>query len=232
VVIAAVGDLDEVEAIRILEQTFEDLPARRVLPSPALRVAKRHEIVHLPGKAQAQIGYAVPAPPLSDPAADAWRILLYVMSHGYEGRLGKDLIARRGLLYSIDSAYHSDGRTAWISMTAGVNPENLDATRRRFTELMDALRTAPPSGAEIEEAKQHLLGRRLTAPMSNEEISAFYARDWIDYGRLLSGEEEERRLRGVTREDVLAVIDRFLDGASVIVDVAAAHALMHSLQCY
>ncbi|HKH46645.1 MAG TPA: insulinase family protein [Thermoanaerobaculia bacterium] len=232
VVIAAVGDLDETEAIRLLERTFRDLPARRPLPSPALRVAKRHEIVHLPGKAQAQIGYAVPAPPPSDPAADAWRILLYVMSHGYEGRLGKDLIARRGLLYSIDSRYQSDGRTAWISMTTGVNPENLDAARQRFTELMDALRTQTPTAAEIKEAKQHLLGRRLTAPMSNEEISAFYAQDWIDHGRLLSDEEEERRLRGVTPEDVLAVIDRFLGGASVIVDVAAARALMRSLQCY
>jgi predicted Zn-dependent peptidase len=140
------------------------------------------------------------------------------MSHGYEGRLGKDLIARRGLLYYIDSGYQSDGRTAWISMTAGVNPENLEATRKRFAELMEALRTEPPTAAEIEEAKQHLLGRRLTAPMSDEEISAFHAREWIEYGRLLTDEEEEKRLRGITRDAVLGVIDRFLDGVSVIVD--------------
>jgi zinc protease len=220
VAVVAVGDLDETEAIRILEQTFRDLPARKAPPSPPLRVAKRHETVHLPGKAQAQIGYAVPAPTPADPTADAWRILLYVMSHGYEGRLGKDLIARRGFLYSIESDYHSDGRTAWISMTAGVNPENLDAARRRFAELMDALRTDPPTAAEIEEAKQHLLGRRLTAPMSNEEISAFYARDWIDHERLLSDAEEAARLRKVSQADVLAAIERFLSGAYVIVDVA------------
>ncbi len=219
VVIAAAGDLDEAAAIRLLEQAFGDLPARPAPPSPALRVKKRQEIVHLPGKAQSQIGYAVPAPPPSDPAADAWRILLYVMSHGYEGRLGKDLIARRGLLYYIDSRYQSDGRTAWISMTAGVDPENLDAARKRFIELTEALRTEPPTAAEIEEAKAHLLGRRITAPMSNEEISAFHAREWIEHGRLLADEEEERRLRGVTRDAVLAVIDRFLDGMRVIVDV-------------
>jgi predicted Zn-dependent peptidase len=102
-------------------------------------------------------------------------------------------------------------------MTAGVNPENLDAARKRFTELMDALRTEPPTAAEIEEAKRHLLGRRITAPMSNEEISAFHAREWIEHGRLLADEDEERRLRGVTRDAVLAVIDRFLDGVRVIV---------------
>ena len=218
VVIVAAGDLNEAEAIRLLEQAFADLPAQPAVPAPPLRVAKRQEIVHLPGNAQSQIGYAAPAPPLSDPAADAWRILLYVMSHDYEGRLGKDLIARRGLLYYIDSRYRSDGRTAWISMTAGVDPENLDAARKRIAELMKALRTEPPTVIEIAEAKDHLLGRRITAPMSNEEISAFYARDWIEHGRLLSV-EDERRLRGVTRDDVLAVIDPFLAGVNVIVDV-------------
>lgn len=206
-------------ASRLSGAVVGDLQAPPRPPSPSLRVKKHQEIVHLPGKAQSQIGYAVPAPPPSDSAADAWRILLYVMSHGYEGRLGKDLIARRGLLYSIDSRYQSDGRAAWISMTAGVNPENLEATRKRFAELMEALRTEPPTTAEIEEAKQHLLGRRITEPMSNEEISAFHTREWIEQGRLLTDEDEERRLRGVTRDDVLAVIDRFLDGVSVIVDV-------------
>lgn len=218
-VIAVAGDLDETEAIRLLEKAFGDLPAKTSPPARALRVMQRRETVRLPGKAQSQIGYAVPAPPPSDPAADAWRILLYVMSHDYEGRLGKDLIARRGLLYYVDSRYQSDGKTAWISMAAGVDPDNLEAARQRFTELMEGLRTEPPSAAEIEEAKEHLLGRRITAPMSNEEITAFHARDWIEHGRLFSEEEHERRLRAVTRDAVLAVIDQFLDGASVVVDV-------------
>jgi len=62
--------------------------------------------------------------------------------------------------------------------------------------------------------------RWTTRPLSrSEEISAFHAREWIEHGRLLSDAEEERRLRKVTREAVLAVIDRFLGGASVIVDV-------------
>jgi len=218
-VIAAAGDLDESAAIQLLEQTFGDLREQTPPPAPPLRVATRERIVHLPGKAQSQIGYAVPAPPPADPASDVWRILLYVMSHDYEGRLGKDLIARRGLLYYIESAWHSDGRSAWISLAAGVDPENLDAARKRFADLMEALWTEPPTAAEIDEAKAHLLGRRLTAPMSNEEISAFYAREWIEQGRLLSEDDAAKRLRAVTREAVLAVIDRFLGGVRVVVDV-------------
>jgi zinc protease len=217
-VVVAVGDLDEAEALRLLEKAFSRLPARKPLPPAALEVQKTEETIALPGRAQSEIGFAVPASP-GDPLA--WRILLYVMSHGYEGRLGKELIARLGLLYFIDSRYDSDGRTAWLSMVTGVNPDRLEAARTRFAGLMGRLRQEPPTEAEVDEAKQHLIGRRITALMSDSEISAAYAREWIEQGRLLEDAEFERRVRAVTRGQVLALVPRFLAGATAVVDVAS-----------
>jgi zinc protease len=220
VVIAAVGDLDEAAALRLLETAFGKLPAPKPLPpvTITLQTAKPAAAVSLPGLAQAQLGYAVPAAGTSTPEADAWRILLYIMSHGYEGRLGKELIAHLGLLYSIDSRYDSDGKAGWISLATGVNPDKLVATRERLADLLGRLRTDPPTAAEIEEAKQHLIGRRLTAPRSNEEITAAYAREWIEQGRLLTDEEFAKRVRAVTREQVLALVPRFLAGATAVLE--------------
>jgi predicted Zn-dependent peptidase len=181
-------------------------------------VVKTAETIHLPGLAQAQLGYAVPAAGTSAREADAWRILLYTMSHGYEGRLGKELIGHLGLLYYIDSRYDSDGRTGWISLVTGVNPDQLAATRDRFAELLGRLRQDPPTAAEIEEAKQSLIGRRITAPMSDAEITAAYAREWIEQGRLLTDAEFAQRVRAVTREQVLALVPRFLAGGRVVVE--------------
>ncbi len=219
-VIVAVGDLDEAEALCLLEKAFGKLPARRPLPLATLQVQKTAETIALPDRAQSEIGYTVSAPASvsSDPLA--WRLLLYIMSHGYEGRLGKDLIARRGLLYYIDSRYDSDGRSAWISLVTGVNPDKLEAARARFAELMDHLRLEPPTAAEVEEAQQHLIGRRATAPMSDEEISAAYAREWIEEGRLLDDADFARRVHTVTRDQVLTLVPRFLAGATAVVDVA------------
>ena len=217
-VIAAVGDLDEAAALRLLESAFGKLPAPGQLPPVTLKLTKPAATIHLPGLAQAQLGYAVPAAGTASPEADAWRILLYIMSHGYEGRLGKELIGHLGLLYYIDSRYDSDGRTGWISLVTGVNPDQLAVTRARFAELLDHLRQEPPTDAEIEEAKQHLIGRRVTAPMSNEKITAAYAREWIEQGRLLSGEDYARRVRAITREQVLALVPRFLAGATAVVE--------------
>ena len=217
VVIVAVGDLDEDEALHLLEAVFAGLPAPRPLSPLDLRVRQSEVRVALPDKAQSQIGYAVPV--TSSPLA--WRMLLYIVAHDYEGRLGKELIARRGLLYYLGTRYRSDGRTGWLSILAGVNPDKLDETRALFFDLLDALRENPPTDAEVEEARQHLIGRRLTAPMSNEEISAAYSREWIERGRLLTEEEWEREVRAVTREQVLAIVPAFLAGVRGVVDVRA-----------
>jgi zinc protease len=221
-VVAAVGDLDEREALALLAKTFGDLPPQPPAPPSPLHVARREEVAPLPGKAQSQLGYAVPAPAPADPAALPWRLLLYVLTHDYEGRLGKDLIARRGLLYSIGSRYLADGRSGWIEITAGVDPENLAATRARFAELLGDLRDHPPTAAEVEEAKQNLLGRRRTAWQSDEELSAFYAREWVEQGRLADDAEWERRVRTVTAADVARVVPGFLAGATAVVDVRPA----------
>lgn len=214
VVVVAVGDLEETRALREMEAAFSTLPRPHPLPKLAPRVRSPRASVALPGKAQSRIGYAVPAG-----SAPAWRMLLYVLSHGYEGRLGKELIARRGLLYHIDSRVHSDGRNAWISLATGVNPDRLDEAEPLFVGMIRALRGQPPTAEEIEEARRHLIGRRVTAPMSNEEMSAAYAQELVERGRLLMDREWEREVRAVTREEVLGLIPGFLAGAAAVVDV-------------
>ncbi|HWM89193.1 MAG TPA: insulinase family protein [Thermoanaerobaculia bacterium] len=215
VAVVAMGDFNEDEALRLLESAFSSLPRRRPLPRATLKVKQPKAWIALPGKAQSQIGYAVPVP--SSPLA--WRMLLYVMAHDYEGRLGKELISRRGLAYYLGTRHHTDGQAGWLSITTGVNPDKLDEARALFFGGLDALLQHPPTEAEVEEARQHLIGRRLTAPMSNEEMSAAYAREWIERGRLLTDAEWEREVRAVTREEILEIVPAFLAGVRGTVDV-------------
>ena len=215
VVVAAVGDLDEEETLRLLESRFSDLPRKAPLPPAELSVRQAETWRPLLGKAQSQIGYAVPVP--SSPIV--WRMLLYILAHDYEGRLGKELIARRGLLYYLGTRYRTDGKTGYMSIVAGVNPDKLEETRTLFFGLLDALRENPPTEAEVEEAKRHLIGRRLTAPMSNEELTAAYAREWIEFGQLLTAEEWERGVRAIARDQVLHIVPKFLAGVRGAVDV-------------
>ncbi|MCI0414232.1 insulinase family protein, partial [bacterium] len=156
------------------------------------------------------------APSVSD--SYAYRALLYIMTHGYGGRLGKELINRRGLIYYISNNYHTDGNASWISIRFGVNPDKLFETKAEFEKLMQGLLTNPPTERELAEAKEHLTGRRVSAYQSNEELSGFYVREWIEQGRLLSQVEFEKRVNSVTLEQIKKIIPAFLNGAGVAVD--------------
>jgi predicted Zn-dependent peptidase len=169
--------------------------------------------------AQGHLGWAVPAPAPADPDHAAWRILLYTLTHGYEGRLGVEAIARRGLLYWVGSSYHSDGRSGWIEISMGVDPEKLAPLAALLRQTLEGLATDPPSEADLVEARRHLLGRRISAHQSPEEIAAFLAAEWIDHGRIRSPSELEATLAGVTRDDLRRALAPFTAGALARVEV-------------
>jgi predicted Zn-dependent peptidase len=167
--------------------------------------------------AQAQLGYIVEVPGPASEASWAHRILLYILSHDYEGRLGQEAISNRGLAYYIDSRYRSDGANAWITLAVGVDPAKLPDLKNLLQAELERLQKEPPSHAEIEEAKRYFIGRARSAAQSNAEIASALAEQWLWYGELLTADDLERRLRRVDRVAVLDAISSFIEGATVVV---------------
>ncbi len=217
--IALVGDLDEAAAMPLLEAVFGDWTPARVEPMAATVQPGETRIDLGAHKAQAQLGYVVLAPAPADPDWLAWRALLYVLSHGYEGRLGKEAISRRGLVYYIDARYASDGGTGRVSLEMGVDPGNLEAMQELLRRTLDELRQTPPSAKEVAEARAHLLGRRISGAQSNEEVSAALLQEWVGRGRLLTAADFEDQVAVLSAADVERIVPAFLAGATVVVDV-------------
>ncbi len=215
--IALVGDLRLEDVLPALEKNFGDLaPAVFDLPPP--EAGPRELRIDLPvAVAQAGLGYVVIAPPPSHPDFLAWRMLLYVLSHGYEGRLGVEAISRRGLVYYIDAEYLSDGANGRVSLAIGVDPAKLDEMRALLGENLRGLVDSPPTATEIEEAKSYLLGRRLTAAQSNQEVSAELIDDWVGHGALVSDEEFAEAVNAVSRQDVERVVPAFVAGTTIVI---------------
>ena len=212
------GDIDTERTFRLLEMSFGQLevPARR--PEPRGRFGGDDIEVQLDKPvAQAQVAYIVPAPPPADEQASAYRILLYILSHDYEGRLGKEAISSRGLAYYIDSRYRSGGADGWITLSVGVDPGKVDDLKELLEAELRRLKEEPPTAGEIEEAKRHLVGRARSSAQSNEELAAALAEEWLWYGEMLTPEALEQKLNRVHREDVLRMVTEFVDGATIVV---------------
>jgi zinc protease len=220
VAIVLVGDIDTEAARAAVDAQLGDLcPARPVEPVSLQLIRTRLSVSIEADKAQARLGYIVTAPPPGDRSHLAWRVILYIVTHGYEGRLGKEAITRQGLIYYIDSHVHTDGRSAWISLDMGVDPPKLAPLRELLVRELTGLKSRPPTNAEVEEAKRHLIGRRISAAQSPAEISSALLREWIGFGRIRSLEEYSEQVSQVSREEVLRIIPAFTAGAIVSVEV-------------
>jgi hypothetical protein len=217
--VVVTGDIDPNEALEQIDSALGSLPpasAARPLPLNDTMVMEV-EIAAPATLAQEELAYLAQAPDPADPAAAAWQMALYIFTHGYEGRLGKQAISRRGLIYYIDSGYHTDGAHGWITLQAGVDPEKFSAMKELLRTELEKLRRQPPTQREVDEARQHLLGRQLSAAQSNRELAERYAREWLWYGKLQDRDSLQRRLDSVSREQVLDVLPAFVSGSIVAI---------------
>jgi zinc protease len=216
--IVVTGDVAEDETFALLEEHFGDLEGLPEHASPSVAFdPAQPEISIGHSVAQAQLGYIVPAPGPNDPRSWAWRILLYVLSHGYEGRLGEEAISNRGLAYYVDSRYRSDGANGWVTMAVGVDPHKQDELKELMLAEMRRLRDEPPSPQEIAEAKAHLVGRAESAAQSNAELADALAQEWLWFGDVQAPAELEAVLERIGREDVIDAVAGFLAGRVVTV---------------
>ncbi|HEX7718178.1 MAG TPA: insulinase family protein, partial [Woeseiaceae bacterium] len=215
------GDVNPDDAIAILEDNFGALaPHARKDPNsvPRLRASDDIDVQLGVPVAQSQLGYIVPAPGPGEADALAWQILLYILSHDYEGRLGKEAISNRGLAYYIDSRYRSDGDSGWVTLAVGVDPDKLIPLKDLLRAELQRLSDEPPTIGEIEEAKRHFLGRARSAAQSNEELSATLATHLLWYGDVITPKSLDRMLGPISRQDVLDVVPAFIEGVTIVVD--------------
>jgi hypothetical protein len=212
------GDVEFDDTIALLEKRFGNVKvASRPAPSSVNFAAEDISVNLGIAIAQAQLGYIVPAAAPDTSTADAQRLLLYIVSHGYEGRLGRAAISDRGLAYYIDSSYRSDGSKAWMTLAIGVDTDKLDALKVLLESELKRLLDEPPSLAEFEEAKSYLLGRALSAAQSNEELATTLAEQWLWYEDTVTPKALDRRLAMISYQELLDAVPALIGGTTIVV---------------
>ncbi|GJL90542.1 M16 family metallopeptidase [Hyphococcus sp.] len=216
---AIAGDVDPKAAA-------EKFSAKLGAPQPlnlqtSLRAPTGDVIVSIPeDKAQAAIGYMAAAPARSDPQALAWEMALYLFAHDYGGRLGDEAISNRGLAYYIGADYRTGTNGGLISLSIGVDPAKQDALENLMRAELKRFVAEPPGTADLAEAKRHLIGRRISAAQSNEELTVALADRWARHD-MMSTEDYAAAVKGVTLEQVHAILPAFAGGDMIVVKVGA-----------
>jgi zinc protease len=216
------GKIEPGSAFDILEKKLGNVPAAKLSAARTSYPGRRNSIREQNPKALSQgaIGYVVEGPKPNTRDALAWRMLLYVLSHDYSGRLGRSAITDKGIVYHIYSSVRTDGMRSWATLSTGVDPAKADAMEAELARQLHNLVREPPSAAELEAARNHLLGRTLTEAQSNEELAGKLSREFVETGGLRYREQFRKQLQTITRADLARLAAVLAKGTIVRVDVA------------
>lgn len=240
VVVLVSGKVEPEQAFGILEQQFGRVTPIKLPAAPASSGEKPRLVRETIPKplSQGGLGYIIEGPRPGTRDAFAWRMLLYVLTHDYSGRLGNSAIRDKGIVYHIYSLLRTDGSRSWATISTGVDPDKADAMEAELRAELARLVSEPPTADEVAAARNHLLGRDLTAAQSNEELTAKLAREFIESGGLRSHRQLRALLETITPQDLAAAARSFTQGTIVRVDVGpgltrigGSPRLKHGTQC-
>lgn len=225
-VIAVVGGIDPAEAVEKVETALGGWRNPDQPPPPGLpewRPLEREERVRLPlpGKSQSDIVLGTAGPPRGSPefiAASAGNNILG--QFGMYGRIGEAVREQAGLAYyAYSSLSGSVGPGPW-SVVAGVNPKNEDKAIDLILKEIHRLATKAVSRQELADTKTNFIGQM---PLSLESNSGV-AGSLLHIERHNLGLDYLRKypdvVRAIRREDVLAVVSKYLDAKKMAIAIA------------
>jgi zinc protease len=202
VVIGVVTDADE--------QTVADQVAREfghLAPAPQPEIREPHWPDHLGvaaesrDKAQTAMVLAFPAPSRRESSRFAASLIGTVAS-GLGGRFFDELRDRQSLAYTVHAGA-SEKRLAGIFVSyIATSPEKEDVARKGLLAEFAKLRDEPVSDDELSRAKEYTVGSHAIAQELGSTLLAEMLDAWMFGEGLKEIAEYERRVRGVTAEEM------------------------------
>jgi zinc protease len=220
-VVAAVGDIDEVELARLLDRVFGSLPVGTPPAWPPEwkpPVKGRTLVVERPVP-QSTALLALPGVARDDPDWYAALVMNHILGGGgQQSRLFHEVRERRGLAYGVSSSLRVYKRAALLVVsTASANERVAEAIRVVRAELA-RLRTEGPSEQELADARTYLTGALALSLDSSGAIAGLLHSLQVDNlspdhltrrGQLIAAvklEDVRRIARRVLRDELLTTV--------------------------
>ncbi len=225
-ILVIVGAVEAAEAVALASESFADWdnpaqPDALEAEAPAARGGDARPIVAVPGKTQSDIcmGIIGPSRKAKDylPAQLANSVL---GEFGMMGRIGKSVREEKGLAYYAYSRLGGGhGPDPW-SVSAGVNPENVDLAIASILEEIEALTTEAVSDEDLADNQSYFTGRMPLRLESNEGIAShIHSMESFNLGLDYLAEYDEM-IYSAKKDDLLQAAQRYLGAADMVIAVA------------
>ena len=176
--LALVGDVDE----KLVEKYLGELPAsieiESEIPTPKALSQEYSEIIK-PDANQAQILQGWHVPTIGDKDYPAIMLLNVILgASGLSSRLFLELREKKGLAYTVRTAYETHKKSAVFSIYIGTEPGNIETSINGFKEEIEKIKNIPVGEEELHNAKNNLIGKQQFISETNAQqanMMAYYS---------------------------------------------------------
>lgn len=225
-VVTIAGAIKAGEAVDIVRSALgnwhnPDQPAKAELPDlPAFEETQRVSVT-IPGKSQSDIVLGVPGPSRFAGDYRAATLANSILGQfGMMGRIGDEVREKQGLAYYAYSGIEGGfGPGPW-SVSAGVNPANVQKAIDGITHELRRIISEPVSDEDLSDNQSYFVGHLPLQLESNEGIaSSILHMEMYQLGldNLLNFRDQ---INALTKDDLLAAAQKYLNPDALVVAVA------------
>jgi zinc protease len=154
-VLVVVGAVEADEVRRLARQSFGRLDGRAterpaIGAAPALDGSRRADVAR--PERQAYLGMAWRTAPTNEPDVYAVDLLTYILGDSPSSRLNQALRERERLVFAIEAGYGAWARAGMVTVTARLDPVNLDRAEASVLEVLRRVRAEGITEAERQRA--------------------------------------------------------------------------------
>lgn len=225
-VVVVVGAVEPDAAVETVRASFADWhnpdqAGEMALPALTSLTETRRAFVPLPGKSQSDIVLGVAGPPRTAADFQAANLANAVLGQfGMMGRIGQSVREELGLAYYAGSSLDGGlGPGPW-SVSAGVNPVNVDLAIERIIDELRRIVAEPVSAEDLDDVQSYYTGHLPLQLESNEGIAGTLV-NIETYGLGLDYLINYRAtIRALTRDDLLKAARHYLNPDALVIAVA------------
>ena len=213
-VVTVAGHIDGDEVVDVVAEALGDwkeeerasfLPAPEEGVGPKVCIGRRET-------EQAQLALSLPGIPYTHPHRFDMRLLNAILGEGMSSRLFLEVREKRGLAYSIHSYVSSFHDTGTMGISAGVDPQRMEAALEAILGELDRLREGPVPPQELRKAKEFVKGRLLLRMEDSFAVASWLGQQEALEDQVLTLDEALASLEAVTAEGIQRLAqERFSD---------------------
>ena len=201
------GKIKEDKAIDLIKKNFENInQAKKEIKIPTKDIQEKPGVI-LKGKKldQTHLVLGVRAYDIFDRRRFALGLLSDILGGGMSSRLFQKLREQLGACYYVNSSANNFIDHGYLAISSGVDNNRVEEIIKVILEELDRIKNEEIKEAELQTAKNHLIGNLFLGLESSNELAGFYGSQEILKEEILTPEEIAKNIQAVSEKNIQEV---------------------------